>query len=120
MVPCPALLSYLADHLSLQRRLARHQSLDPVSVANWIGWDQRTAGQEILDSINKYEHSQKRPLLSALVVSSTNGFPSTGFFREAARRGLYRASKDNEYVGRIRFLLKEVQRIYDIHRPTGG
>ena len=44
-------------------------------VANWIGWDQRTVGQEILDSINKYEHSQKRPLLSALVVEQYERLP---------------------------------------------
>ena len=104
--------------LKLLEVAQQRKTVTYTEVAKWIGGDRQTVGMEILDTINRYEHSQKRPLLSALVVSSGGGFPSSGFFREAARLGRYKSSTDDEYVGRIKFLLEEVQQIYDTHRTS--
>ena len=86
--------------------------------AGWVGTTPRAVGRDILDPINRYEHSEGRPLLSALVVRAEVGFPGSGFFAEASRLGEFKASSDNEYLCRIAFLHSEVQRVFDAHERS--
>jgi hypothetical protein len=43
---------------------------------------------QLLGEISKYEHSQQRPLLSAVVIHQDNNMPGQGFFKLAKELGL--------------------------------
>lgn len=62
----------------------------------------------ILDRINRTEHDEGRPLLSAVVVSKTRNIPGEGFFRLAKELGLQPIGEDN-----IKFWLKEIHRVHN-------
>ena len=84
--------------------------------AGWVGTSARAVGPSILDPINRYEHAERRPLLSALVVDARVGFPGSGFFAEASRLGVFRSISGDEYLSRVAFLHSEVQRVFDAHQ----
>ena len=63
----------------------------------------------ILDGINKSEHSEGRPLLSAVVISKSRKMPGAGFFKLAIKLGLYSGGEDD-----FKFWLKELlRRVHD-------
>ena len=54
---------------------------------------------QMLDQINRQEHEQGRPMLSAVVVQKegeTYGAPGDGFFKLARDLGVFRG--DNKYI----------------------
>ena len=61
----------------------------------------------ILDYINRAEHAQGRPLLSAVVVNKALDIPGAGFFTQARALALYAGSDDEE------FWQAEIKRVYD-------
>lgn len=65
----------------------------------------------ILDSINRIEHREGRPLLSAAVVSKSRNMPGRGFFNLAADLGVKSGDEDN-----FKFWLKEIRRVHDYWR----
>ena len=71
----------------------------------------------MLDEINKYEASQGRPMLSAVVVhAGEDNMPGRGFFECA--RGLGKpVSRDR--LAEIGFWAKEVRRVYEYWVKAG-
>jgi hypothetical protein len=65
-----------------------------------------------LDEINRHEVGEKRPLLSVLVVSATNGLPSKGFW--ACAEALDRYSPDQ---GRRAFARQETDLVLATWAP---
>ena len=51
----------------------------------------------ILDCINRNEHSEGRPLLSAVVINKMKGMPGDGFFNLAEELELHDGSRKREY-----------------------
>lgn len=70
----------------------------------------RTTNQ-VLGSIAKREHSNGRPMLSSVVVSSSEHQPVAALFKAASDLGLLTAgaSKDR----RVEFWREELKRVYD-------
>jgi len=50
---------------------------------------------EKLDEVNRFEHAEDRPLLSAIVISKESGRPGEGFFTCAQELGVY-AGEDRD------------------------
>ena len=73
---------------------------------NWNGWRARIGA--ILDHINRIEHCEGRPLLSAVVVRKSSNMPGAGFFRLTKTLGLQSSGEDN-----FKFWLKEIRRVHD-------
>ncbi len=65
---------------------------------------------EILGTISTYEHSEGRPMLSAIVVLADVGYPGEGFFTLGRELGLHHGHQDLEDLN---FFVKEVQRVYE-------
>lgn len=72
-------------------------------------------GEELGD-ISKFEHSQGRPLLSAIVIDGTTGMPGNGFFEMAATE-----LEDNDgnklfdpsIISKKKFLQKEQAKVFE-------
>ena len=69
--------------------------------------DRRRIGA-ILDGINRTEHSEGHPLLSAVVISKSRKMPGPGFFKLAIKLGLHFGGEDD-----FKFWLKELRRVHD-------
>lgn len=52
---------------------------------------------EKLDEVNRFEHAQGRPLLSAVVVSKEHNVPGGGFFTCAQELGLYDGEDKDDF-----------------------
>jgi hypothetical protein len=70
---------------------------------------------EKLDEVNRFEHAQGRPLLSAIVISKESGRPGEGFFTCAQELGVY-AGEDRDQFWAI-----QLKRVHDRWRqePPG-
>ncbi len=62
---------------------------------------------KLLDDINRYEHQNKRPMLSAVVISVVNNSPGRGFFNLARKLGVYQGNCDLE------FFVNELHKVRD-------
>ena len=52
---------------------------------------------DILDGINRSEHNEERPLLTAVVVNKNTKIPGDGFFNLAKKLGLYNGGDNRKY-----------------------
>ena len=92
--------------------VARQRNLMTYSdAARLVGLPAVSVGPLVLDRINKREHTEGRPLLSALVVSKSTGIPGKGFYEIASSLGLY---NDEEHC---KYWRQEVQRVYAAWPP---
>lgn len=66
---------------------------------------------EILTQISTYEHSQGRPLLTAVVHDRATNLPGPEFF-ELAKRLKVQTDKED-----VEFYWEELQRVYEAWRP---
>ena len=88
--------------------VARQRNLITYSeVARLVGTSPVSVGPLILDRINRREHKEGRPLLSALVVKKDTRGPGSGFYELASSLGLY----NNK--GRLEYWQQKVQKVYD-------
>ena len=92
--------------------VARQRSLMTYSdAARLVGLPAVSVGPLVLDRINEREHTEGRPLLSALVVSKSTGMPGAGFYGIASRLGLYNDEEPFDYWR------QELQRVYSAWPP---
>lgn len=68
---------------------------------------------QALDAVNRHEHSEGRPLLTAVVVNAERRRPGNGFFILAETWGLFDPAKDDERG----FWKQELQRVYSYWAP---
>ena len=61
---------------------------------------------QILDAINRFEHSEKRPMLSAVVINADSNQPGEGFFTVAREMSVQRHEDD------LVFFVRELQRVH--------
>ena len=61
----------------------------------------------ILGEISTYEHSQGRPLLSAVVILQDKNIPGQGFFTLARELGLYSGGDD------LSFFCRELVKVHE-------
>ncbi len=54
---------------------------------------------QMLDEINRHEHQQGRPMLSAVVIVQADKLPGGGFFKLARELGVYRGENDSAFFG---------------------
>ena len=66
-----------------------------------------------LDVINRHELSEKRPLLTAVVVNAGARLPGGGFFDLAKAWGLFDPARDDKRG----FWNRELQRVYSLWAP---
>lgn len=88
-------------------------------VAPLIGLDIRTNwGRKrigaILDGINRIEHDDGCPLLSAVVIRKSANIPGAGFFRLTKKLGLQSPNEDN-----LMFWINELRRVHDYWGERG-
>ena len=71
--------------------------------------------EEDLGAISELEHSQGRPLLSAIVVSEENGLPGVGFFEMAERLEDNEGNKlfDPSKISKKKYLAQEQERVFE-------
>jgi hypothetical protein len=62
---------------------------------------------EMLDDINRYEHQERHPMLSAVVIVQAENKPGEGFFKLARELGLFLGSDE------LAFWVKELNRVWD-------
>ena len=62
----------------------------------------------MLDEINQFEHDNKRPMISALVISREENRPGSGFWVCASGLGRF-----NERDDKDRFWSDELRRVWD-------
>jgi hypothetical protein len=74
----------------------------------------REVGQ-VLGEISEDEHHAGRPMLSAIAVSVTKGFPGEGFFDLARRLGRLTTTADE-----LAFWRAEEQKVYDTWKRTAA
>jgi hypothetical protein len=70
--------------------------------------------RDVLDQINRYEHSQGHPMLSSVVVYVDKNRPGDGFFTLARELGLYGGGNNEE--SKISFWTAELRRVHDFWR----
>ncbi|MCY4364611.1 MAG: hypothetical protein OXE17_00055 [Chloroflexi bacterium] len=80
--------------------------------AQFVGMSHRSRGFfELLDNINRHEHNECRPLITALVVHNPNGgvreMPGEGFFSLALGLGLQEEGEDDHA-----FWVAELERVF--------
>ena len=73
-------------------------------------WGRNRIGA-ILDCINRIEHSEGHPLLSAVVILKDANMPGAGFFKLAKCLGLQSPNEDN-----LMFWIRELRRVHDYWR----
>lgn len=61
----------------------------------------------MLDDINRYEHQQGHPMLSAVVNIYKKNAPGEGFFNVARDLGVHKGSNESE------FFYKELRKVHD-------
>ena len=84
-----------------------NQLLDtPYDLSN--SYERHLLGED-LGEISEFEHSQGRPLLSAIVVAEGNKLSGTGFFEMAEKLELFDPSK----ISKKRFLEQEQKKVID-------
>ena len=67
---------------------------------------------QVLDYINRYEHQQGHPMLSAVVISTVKNLPGMGFFKLARNLGVYQESSN------LLFWVNELHRVHDFWSPS--
>jgi hypothetical protein len=84
-----------------------NQLLDrPYDLTN--SYERHLLGED-LGEISEFEHSQGRPLLSAIVVAEENKLSGIGFFEMAERLELFDPSK----ISKKKFLEQEQKKVID-------
>lgn len=84
-----------------------NQLLDtPYDLSN--SYERHLLGED-LGEISEFEHSQGRPLLSAIVVAEENKLSGVGFFEMAERLELFDPSK----TSKKKFLEQEQKKVFD-------
>lgn len=88
-------------------RVTRYSEISPIIGLNMGNPDHRDQMSALLDEISRHEHSQGRPLLSAVVIHMDDNVPGNGFFTLASDLGLFH--------GRDRFMyfVEELRRVHD-------
>jgi len=61
----------------------------------------------MLDDINRYEHQEHRPMLSAVVIVQADNKPGEGFFKLARDLGLFHGGDE------LTFWVKELNRVWN-------
>ena len=98
-------------HQRLKATARRHETtfyseIAPLAGLNMESEYDRIRLAQILDEISRGEHSQGRPLLSAVVIRKDENLPGQGFFNLARDLGLYAGNDDLEYW------VKELARVH--------
>ena len=89
---------------------AYYNEVAPLANLDMSKPDHRTKLGKILCEISEYEHEQKRPMLSAVVILKDKNMPGKGFFDLARELGKYKDKDD------FRFFLKELVKVHDYWR----
>ncbi|MBI4283556.1 MAG: hypothetical protein HY663_03700 [Chloroflexi bacterium] len=61
----------------------------------------------MLDNINRYEHSQRRPMLSSVVIVQAENRPGSGFWESARGLGLFQNGDESI------FWIEELKKVWD-------
>ncbi|MFC1987763.1 hypothetical protein ACFLVH_04390 [Chloroflexota bacterium] len=61
----------------------------------------------MLDDINHYEHQERRPMLSALVIVQAENKPGSGFFECARNLGVFHGGDE------LIYWIEELNRVWD-------
>lgn len=94
-------------------KVARKKTVTYYSdIADLVGLDMdlqqdRNKIGELLDAINRHEHSSGRPLITAVVVHKGELIPGEGFFKLARALGLF------DGVDRDKYYIQELRRVHD-------
>jgi len=109
----------MAIHQQIYNRLieaARNEELihygeiAPMANLNMESQADRNEIGRILGEISEYEHSQGRPMLSAIVVHVGGEVPGEGFFNLARQLGRHHGRKDLED---IEFFAMEARKVFN-------
>ncbi len=76
-----------------------------------IGTDMGKKMGQISDQINRWEHSQERPMLSAVLINTNDKMPGKGFFVLATDLGKFHGNIEDNSVKR-EFWKEELQEVY--------
>lgn len=98
--------------------LAAYSEVGPLLGLNMGRPDDRNALRDMLDEISTFEHSQGRPLLSAVVVhkeGDSYGSPGKGFFKMARRLNRLPPTGDEDA-----FWAEEVNNVFKEWERNGG
>ncbi len=90
--------------------LITYGEIAPLANLNMENPDDRNKIAHILGEISTHEHSEGRPLLSAIVVLAGIGYPGDGFYILARELGVHHGRKEFED---LEFFAQEVRRVYD-------
>jgi len=84
-----------------------YATIAPLANLNMDNPADRNTIADILDDINRMEHQEGRPLLSAVVLLKEHNIPGDGFFTIARNLGAYTGTDD------LKFWLTELRRVHD-------
>lgn len=84
-----------------------YAAIAPIAGLDMENPDDRNTLGAILDEINNNEHTNGRPMISAVVIRADRNIPGEGFFTCARNLGLYSGNND------LRFWLEELRRVHN-------
>lgn len=108
----PAIYARLRDVAANEQVVYYHQ-VAPLAGLDMSLADDRNRIADILDEISTFENAQGRPLLSVVVVQAETGRPGKGFYKLAARLGLFSGKSD---LDEMEFFIATVKRAYSTWR----
>ena len=90
--------------------LITYVEIAPLAKLNMESPGDRNRIGEILGEISTFEHENRRPMLSVLVVHADDGMPGDGFFNLARELGLLHGSNDEKELA---FFAQQVARVHE-------
>jgi hypothetical protein len=92
---------------AIQGKPLNYADIAPLAGLDMNRADHRNQIAEILDEISTHEHTEGRPLLSAIVVHAEDSMPGGGFFKMARRLGVFKTGSQSD------FHTEELVRVYN-------
>lgn len=97
----------LLQRVAREQRTTTYGDIAPLAGLDMESPADRDRMRELLGKISTYEHQNKRPMLTAVVVHKQDGRPGDGFFELARHLGLMAKGGDRE-----EFFVRELDRVH--------
>jgi hypothetical protein len=88
-----------------------YSEISPLAMLDMDNPADRNVMKNLLDDINRYEHQEGRPMLSAVVVHRQDNIPGEGFFTCARNLGRFTGTRP---VEELEFWVAEIRLVYDV------
>jgi len=99
------------QEIAKAQEMTTYSDIAPLADLSMDNEDDRNAISIILEEIAQHEESEKRPMLTAVVIHRGDNIPGEGFFQIAQKFGRYNGSRNQN--NRLRFWIDALNSVHE-------